>query len=354
MSYNQHPAKDEIELTIFGPGHGEAIAVHLGDGNWLLVDSCIDPSNNLPASANYLDQLGVEPNKVKAIVASHWHDDHVRGISYLAQKYSQAEFSLSAVFNNKEVAAFAAAYSGIDAPGLARGTSELFKTVMQRNNVGFNLKNKIVLELEINQLNVRVTAWSPTDKAFAQAIAHFAQYVPKKSGQEPITHAPELKPNLEAVVIHIDFGGEDAILLGSDLENHGNFGWSELVADAWCQRQKKASVYKVAHHGSQTGNHAEIWNKFLQTQRVTCMTPFNRSGLPTQVDRNRIKLDAPLSYISSGASRKADMPREQLKRLGDICSDIEQVNSGFGAIRLRKKIGGPNWNVELFGSAQIL
>jgi beta-lactamase superfamily II metal-dependent hydrolase len=353
MTYASPPANNEIELTVFGPGHGEAIAVHLGDGNWLLVDSCIDPSNNLPATANYLDQLGVAPNKVKAIVASHWHDDHVRGISDLAEKYPEADFFLSAALNNAEAAAFFAAYSGVAAPGLARGTSELYRVVDQREYVYHASHRVNVLELNANQLKVRVTAWSPTSMASAQSIANFAQYLPRKPGQEPITHAPEPKQNLESVVLHINFGEEDAILLGSDLENR-KMGWGELIANAWCQSQTQASAYKVAHHGSRTGDRIGIWSNFLQTQRIACLTPFNRSGLPTPSDKHRIKSRASQAYISSGASRKPDMSREQIKRLADICSEVELVDCGFGAVRLRKLIGATTWNIDLFGNAQAL
>ncbi|MDD4972675.1 MAG: MBL fold metallo-hydrolase [Paludibacter sp.] len=353
MNYGSPPSLDEIELTVFGPGHGEAIAVHLGEGNWLLVDSCIDPSNNISATANYLDQLGVDHGKVKAIVASHWHDDHVRGISDLTKKYSQAEFFLSGAFNNREAAAFVAAYSGVDAPGLSRGTAELYNVVEQRENIFHAIHRTNILELQANQQNVRVTAWSPTPSASAQSIANFAQYLPKVADQNPITHAPEPKANLEAVVIHINFGGKDAILLGSDLENK-KIGWEELVGSEWCKKQGKASAYKVAHHGSHTGDHTQIWSLFLQEQKIACMTPFNRSGLPTLLDKARIKASSPQSYISSGASRKADMSRDQIKRLGDICSNIELVDSGFGAVRFRKKIGEDKWKVELFGNAEPL
>jgi hypothetical protein len=42
-----------------------------------------------------------------------------------------------------------------------------------------------------------------------------------------------------------------------------------------------------------------------------------------------------------------------LKRLEDICKKVVRVNSGFGAIRLRKSAAA-NWAVELFGAACAL
>jgi hypothetical protein len=126
INYGTPPASNEIEVTLFGPGYGEAIAVHLGDGAWMMVDSCIDPDSKATASGTYLEQIGVDARQVRSIVASHWHDDHVRGISQLAAKYPTADFVLSTVLNTKEAGAFLAAYSGASSAGLARGSKELF------------------------------------------------------------------------------------------------------------------------------------------------------------------------------------------------------------------------------------
>jgi len=74
MQYTAGPAPDEPEVVVFGPGYGEAIAVHLGDNQWLLVDSCRNPKTKVPASLEYLQEIGVDPTQVLAVVASHWHD----------------------------------------------------------------------------------------------------------------------------------------------------------------------------------------------------------------------------------------------------------------------------------------
>ena len=77
------PRDDEFELTLLGPGYGESIVMHVGEGAWVLVDSC--GRANAPAALEYLGTLGVDPAEaVKLIVASHWHDDHVRGIEQMA------------------------------------------------------------------------------------------------------------------------------------------------------------------------------------------------------------------------------------------------------------------------------
>ena len=86
---NKAPEFGELEVSLFGPGVGEAACVHLGQGKWLLIDSCLNPNSGEPASLEYLKSLGVNPaSDVVLIVVSHWHDDHVRGITKIAVSYT--------------------------------------------------------------------------------------------------------------------------------------------------------------------------------------------------------------------------------------------------------------------------
>src|SRR5438067_455186 len=36
------PDSSELELSVFGPGRGECLVVHLGAGEWMVVDSCLN------------------------------------------------------------------------------------------------------------------------------------------------------------------------------------------------------------------------------------------------------------------------------------------------------------------------
>jgi hypothetical protein len=352
--YGSLPADDEAEIVLFGPGYGEAIVVHLGYKSWILVDSCINPDNKLPASLHYLRELGVQASEVKAVVASHWHDDHVRGLAVLADAYPTAEFFLSAVFNQDEAKGFLAAYGSEIAAPQARGAQELFKIAKARKNIIFTQHRVVVLELPVGARTIRVLALSPTAAAQSQALAHFASYLPTTS-DKPITHAPEIKPNLEAIVLHVDFG-DDAILLGSDLENSGALGWAEVLADQVCGSRRRSAFFKVAHHGSNTGDLPAIWTNLLSANPIAALTPFNNGSvhLPTSSDRVRIKANAASAYITSNATKKPQISRELEKRMQDFCTNLSPVNGGFGALRFRKKLGRQTWNVEMFGRATTL
>lgn len=344
-----HPAVNELEVAVFGPGYGESIAIHVGNGDWVLVDSCLHPQSKKPASLEYLESIGVSFSSVKSIIASHWHDDHVRGLSALVRACPHAELVISDVFNDNESMAFLAAYGGPDFR-LTAGTKELYSAVSEAENVFFAKQRCILYEND----NARITAFSPTEAALIHAKLHIIQQVPKADA--PINVASDLKPNIESVVVHVQVGDE-AILLGSDLEDHGVLGWQGIVSNHWCIKQVKASAYKVAHHGSITGEHDEIWTHLLVTNPVSVLTPFVKGSvsLPMDQDRNRIKTKSAEAYISSGASRRPNMPTQIQKRLLDIAKKVTPLNNGFGSIHLRKKIGSSSpWQVSLDGAAQSL
>lgn len=72
------PRPDELEMTVFGPGVGECIVLHLGEGDWIIIDSCTSPVGDEPAALGYLRSIGVDPDaSVRTIVATHWHDDRI-------------------------------------------------------------------------------------------------------------------------------------------------------------------------------------------------------------------------------------------------------------------------------------
>jgi glyoxylase-like metal-dependent hydrolase (beta-lactamase superfamily II) len=74
------PLRDEAEVSVFGPGFGECVVVHIGRGEWVVVDSCLDAESGRPVALEYLKQLGVDvATQVSLVIATHWHDDHIWG-----------------------------------------------------------------------------------------------------------------------------------------------------------------------------------------------------------------------------------------------------------------------------------
>ena len=350
-NYGAGPAANEAEIVVFGPGYGEAIAVHFGDGCWLLVDSCLTPSNKAPASIDYLNRINVPLANVRTIVASHWHDDHVKGLADMVAACPNASLQISGVFNDREALAFLSAHGGEAAAVHTGGTKELYKAISLATSKSFLLQKSLILEdRNIQGRSMRAVAFSPTPEASAQFIAHVARYIPQVSGA--MQHAPDLKPNLEAVVISIDLGG-DGILLGSDLENHNELGWSAIIGDAWCLSNQRASAYKIAHHGSETGDHSNIWTDLLEAKPVAVLTPFIRGQhrLPNIGDKSRIVGRTGAAFISSDGSKRPQLDVGLFKQMALLGKNITPTSTGFGAVRFRKVLGATDWAVNLFGQA---
>lgn len=352
INYGVGPSDDEVELIVFGPGYGESIAVHVGDNKWLLVDSCFDSAKRKPASLDYLERIGVPFDCVEVIVATHWHDDHVKGLAEIVRSCKKATLQVSSVFNDREALAFLAAYGGRTAAAHTRGAKELHAAISCSNDAAYASQRTIVWEDTVQNRKMRAVAFSPTPQAVQQFVARVSSFLP--GNPDPINHAPELKPNLETVVISIDLG-QDGILLGSDLEDHGDHGWSAVVGNEWClTKNQKASAYKVSHHGSVTGDNPKIWGDLLLKNPMCVVTPFINGSvrLPKANDRLRIAKNSDEAYISSNGSSKPKLNNALLKQMAQIGSNIAPVESGFGAVRFRKKIGEREWLVELFGQAE--
>src|SRR4051794_37763128 len=92
------PGPDELEVSLFGPGVGECVVVHMGAGEWFVVDSCIDSATGSPAALDYLAAMNIDVSRmVKLVVVTHWHDDHMRGASTLVRRAETAQFVCSSV-----------------------------------------------------------------------------------------------------------------------------------------------------------------------------------------------------------------------------------------------------------------
>src|SRR3989339_631959 len=97
------PDSDQFELTLFGPGYGECAVVHVGANRWIVVDSCLDTTTRNPAVLEYFNAIGISAQEaVRLIVISHWHDDHVRGLSDIVSSCPNALVCCSSTLTQAE------------------------------------------------------------------------------------------------------------------------------------------------------------------------------------------------------------------------------------------------------------
>ena len=220
-SLSSAPAWNEIEVSLFGPGYGECVLVHLGESRWLVVDACIDRKSRRPPALDYLDQLGVDTAEaVKLIVASHWHDDHVRGLAQIVERYSQARFCLSEAMTSMEFLTLVNAYQyPVTEPGSGCGELSKILHILQRRKPT-PVPKSVLADMCLWSAPLRD---GKTCKVYALSPSQAANLLAKRELGTLLQEDNERRrlfvrgPNHVAVVLWIEIGSL-RILLGSDLE----------------------------------------------------------------------------------------------------------------------------------------
>ena len=345
------PGKRELELTVLGPGYGESIVLHVGDGAWVVVDSCLD-GDGTPQALRYLESIGVDPDEaVDFIVATHWHDDHIRGISRLVKSCTKATFCCASVLCGKEFLAVAHALEGHRFSAVGSGLREIHDIFSQL----VTAKSQPVLALANRPIFMKgecqIWSLSPSDSNFIDFLRTVGNMLPGIGKSK--ARIQSLAPNKVAVALWIRVA-DICVLLGSDLEKQG---WIEILQDA-ARPNAKASVFKVPHHGSENADEPGVWKQMLGLEPFAVLTPWRRGtrNLPSQPDVQRILSYTTNAYATTkpGSTAPAPMRRSNTVRrtIRESGVKLRRIAMSRGAVRLRRTIGlQTRWQVEMFGSA---
>lgn len=302
--FEKLPEPTEIEISLFGPGVGEAICVHIGGGKWVIIDSCVNPKTKKVAAHEYLTSIGVNLEKdVLLIVISHWHDDHVRGIASLVEVCTSAKVALPNVMLEAEMVEFGKLLSGSSSEGLSSGLNELSKVVnIIHKELSLN-KCRIILASEncriLNDELVQIFALSPSNAAMIQAKLDFSLMAAPSRTSKQLRFIPAPTSNINAVALWIESASGN-VLLGADLETHTNtlLGWDAILQSAG-KPTSKASLVKIPHHGSITGHSPSFWQNMMINQPVGILTCFSKTPLPKPSDVERLKTLTSRLYCTS-------------------------------------------------------
>ena len=348
------PDLSVCELTVVGPGYGECIIIHIGNGNWVIVDSCLNDESR-PVALSYLQSMGLDPSEVvRLIVATHWHDDHIRGISRLVEVCESADFCCASAVCTKELLAMVGALSSRPFSESGSGLQELYQIMslfLERTSSPLRaISNRLVL----NQDGCEIWSLSPFDKDFDSFLLELDRLIPKEN--ETKRRIASLTPNKVAIVLLVKFD-DTSILLGSDLERQGWLGILEIRE----RPQSRSSVFKIPHHGSTNAHEDRVWTEMLDPEPIAAVTPWHKGGrsLPTADDVRRV-----LSFTSRAYATVApeNLTRRPVRRSGMVDKtiresgiNIRRLSTSSGIVRLRKEIcKQSDWDIELIGPAYQL
>jgi hypothetical protein len=362
------PHLDEIEVSLFGPGYGESVLIHLGRGKWMVVDSCLNKERK-PSVLEYLKILGVDPsNAVEQIVATHWHDDHIGGISEILDQCPNAVFICSDAMTTGEFATLATYLDSrgmMGAPGIKQ-FHRILKTLAARSKAKRGVPvaklasaDKCLWRSSDSEPYVsEVFSLSPSDAANMYARMELAALLEKHKEAIKAVPAPQT-PNQAAVALLVK-AGNTSLILGADLEETSDkqAGWSAIL-DSTTTIKGRSSVFKVPHHGSRDSHHDRVWTEILEENPIAIVTPFENGNVfrPELSDMKRITSLTNQAYITAKPRGKQGKVQSSVvnKAMAETVKWIREVPFSTGIVRLRKMALAPStdpWKVELFGSAQ--
>lgn len=342
------PRSDEFELTLMGSGYGESIVSHIGGGVWVVVDSCLRADGE-PQPLSYLAGLGVSAEAVSLIVATHWHDDHIGGLSRLVERCKQARFVCSAALAEREFLGIVASLDdGSVQKGIKSGVREMRRVFSLLNDR--RVPHRAMANQRIFQAGeCEVWSLSPGHQTFNRFLKSLAEQIPRVG--EAKGHVLSLSPNEVSVALWLR-AGDVVALLGGDLERDG---WRQILASE-ARPAARASAFKVPHHGSQNADEPAVWEELLVRDPVAALTPWNLGGrsLPLPRDVERIVSYTSRAYATGlrrapSRTKRPPMVERELRQRGGAPTRTE---ARHGLVRLRRSLKGCcDWRVETFGAA---
>lgn len=371
LSKLSQPDIDELEVTTIGVGgfDGEAIIVHFGNGKWGIIDSCKSKDGvNLPLF--YLNTLKISLNDVVIVVCTHWHSDHINGLSEILKLCPNAQFYYPIVGQKNNLLKYL--IKGDIAQGKASVWREFLNCIhtVGEKRVNYGSLDRIVYD---NGNGTQLIALSPSDKMLDEMHKILVKYDAKDSDLKQINEAL-ITPNMCSMAL-ILCTQDTCILLGADLEANRNKkkdikacvkdcasrwekGWCNILLKSATFPTKRATYFKLPHHSSSTGYCDDIWKKHIIQPSVSVSTVFvNNAGVKLPQKEMLVlyrKLSSEMYLTSTG-------PKKRDKTIGYGKSKLDQnksenlksvavMNEEKGIICSRKKTGA-GWTTQLLGTA---
>ena len=362
------PDPNEIEITTIGVGRyeGESLVVHLGNNEWAIIDSCkADDGTILPLF--YLKELGVTYDHVKVIVCTHWHTDHIKGLSVVVRECDQADFFYPAVGQGNNQLKLL--IEGDKAQGRSSVWKEFIACYHNAGNRGdYAHHDKVLYD---NGHGSQLLALSPSKKMLDIV---FEKLIGVDGNNRDVRQINEsiLEPNICSIAIVLNTPDTN-VLLGGDLEafrgkrkpilscvgtckQRWDRGWCNVIEKSKVLYDKSISLFKLPHHASKTGYCQTVWNNKTQENVTTVSTVFvNNKGIKLP-QKNMLhtyyNLSSEMYLTSPGPSKRDKKSGKSLldqNRLPQI-STIAVFNEEKGFVCSRKKSGG-FWTTQILGTA---
>lgn len=353
----------EITLIGTGGGYGESIVIHLGNNNWAVVDSCINPETKKSLPLEYLTKIGVNIDvDVKIIICTHWHDDHILGISELLEASKSATFCMAIPNDKKKFLMMVKLdYTKSDSIISNSSTIEFNKciSIIEKRNTSKKraLADRILFSEKINDVfKSEIFSLSPSDYVVDEFDLEISELI-TQFGESRLKIISK-NPNQKSVALLLKLGVHNAIL-GADLEVgfSNKEGWLNILDFSnVIDKNKKASLFKIPHHGSENGYHIRIWDELLADKTIAKLTPWNKNNkLPQDFMVKKYYEHTKDLYITSPSAGLTAKKRDKNieKTIKNLGLKVVEIKYTFGLVRSRINLENINdtWQTDIHEKA---
>lgn len=364
-------AGDEFAIVVIGgPSQGESVMVHYGDGNWIIVDSCTYGGINVPHE--FMVKAEINPLQVKHIICSHWHDDHVSGMSDLLEECSNAYFRVPLITNAQVLPQYFVYKSQKPIKDDEKEAWKMFQAcldVLGKRKIGkeedpalkkpqFVKVESSIVDVDTHNSHVSIKALSPSNGM----CELFGQMLANGDAENCEFDDSGIDTNMCSVALGISFGNNKHVFLGSDLEcnrdkraacescvgecaeRHG-IGMCDLKLNPHFEALHNISYTKINHHSSQNGYCCEYWDNYVTDDCIGVSTAFTSKGLPKKEMAYRYLKNNAEYYLTSYCPLKKLNKEEIKKVLGDnkYITSMNQINTTPGIVVTRYDLETGNY-----------
>ncbi len=292
------------------------------------------------------------------IVATHWHDDHIRGLGEILAECPNAEFVFSTALLKEEFLSLICAYG--ERQYISSGVNEFNDVLKLLESRGQEVilasENKCILKKTTALGECEIHSLSPSDASILQALQHIGRLLPIEGERK--NDLVMLQPNHLAIVLWVRVG-DFHLLLGSDLQNMNSqkIGWERIVQSSK-RPQGSAEAFKVPHHGSANADEESVWKLMLNRNPQTVVTPFclGKVKIPTYQDVQRLISRTDNGYITAPPVERKARHEKLVKQFLEAATTYSRIiNPDFGGVRMKwPHCDTGDCRVDLFGGAQSL
>lgn len=350
------PNNDVVEFNLFGRGMGECAAIHVGNGEWVVIDSCLGHDGKRSAILDYFSDIDIQPKSVTHIFCSHFDRDHIMGMPSILEFAPDALVIVPTPLSERDFSNFVAAHGPLGPSKNNSALYDVYSTLISQNRSLEYAHARSKFSLKEGGDIFAIAPSSKEHELFLEWIGTQAERFKKglSAATPPSNNSVSLVLVANAMGRKIICGGDCLMLAEPDR------GWLSAVKHL-DSAGSNALLYKIAHHGAKSGDYPELWIKHLAPEAIVCLSPYNGGGAPVPSDSDVATIVARQVPAYSSAKIKSIRGFSHnytsgTQRLAERMSSgrVSSAIKTFGHLRVRWMSDSAVPEISTFGDASLV